>query len=88
MIKSKHRWLNESVWFATVNYIGGHTITFPIKNNSQKYPTKTGFLNATLFTMKDAHYQAFGQSGFAIKNILLGRVDIRYCVKTRMWERI
>lgn len=81
-----HRWLNEYVWFATIHYLDGTTVSFPIKNNSKRFETKTGFMNATLFTLKDAHYVAFGQGGFGIKNILLARRDIRYCMRTRTYE--
>lgn len=85
---SKHRWHFESIWIANVNYITGESFKFPIKNNNQHYKTKTGFMNATLFTIKDAHFSAFGQAGFGVKNILLARRNIKYCMKTKMWELI
>jgi hypothetical protein len=45
--------------------------------------TKTGLLQAGIFTIKDAHYFAFGQSGFGVKNIQLRVVQIEYRVKDK-----
>ena len=87
-MRKYHKWINESVWFATVNYLDDHSEKFPIKVSSNHLPTKTGFMNATLFTMRDAHFAAFGQAGFGVKNILLARRDIRFCIRSRTWELI
>ena len=45
--------------------------------------TKTGLLQAGIFTIKDAHYFAFGQSGFGVKNIDVRVVQIEYRVKDK-----
>ena len=85
-MKHFHKWLTELVWFARITYTDQHTDMFPVKVPSNQLRTPTGFANGYLFTIKDAHYFAFGQAGFGVHRVELGRKEIRYCEKTKMYE--
>lgn len=69
--------INESVWYAKIKYNDGHTDEFLVKNTSG-VKTRTGYMNGSLFTRKDAHYTAFAQAGFNVKSVEIEIVRIEY----------
>lgn len=85
-MKHPHKWLTELVWFSRITYEDGTSVTQPVKVPSNMMQTNTGFMNGYMFTIKDAHYSAFGSAGFGVKSVELARRNIKYCVKTRTYE--
>lgn len=83
---TKTKIINELVWFAGVNYLDGHQDQFAVKVPENMPKTKTGFMNGNLFTIKDAHYAAFAQAGFGVKNIILARRLIKYDTRKKLYE--
>lgn len=86
MVKHIHKWLTELVWFSRVTYIDGTNVSQPVKVPTNMMKTSTGYMNGYLFTLKDAHYAAFGFAGFGVKSVELSRGNIKYCEKTMMYE--
>lgn len=65
------------VWQATTIYEDGHSIKF-LPKNTTRFKGPTPYMQALIFTKYEAHYAAFGQSGFHIKKIDLSQVNIEY----------
>lgn len=47
-------------------------------SQTNRYMTRTGLLQSGIFTIKEAHYFAFAQAGFAVKNIELMIKNIEF----------
>jgi len=73
----------EEIWQVIASYTDGTTKEFFPTDNDTKLKTRTGYLNAKVFTNKDAYRIGMSQAGDNVSNLQVMPVKVTYDTKTK-----